>query len=185
MRTGLVSFLFAAAIVAVAIPAGAATDAPPKPAAEMSNLKIFDGSWTCEGKALPTPMGPGGSTTTTVEGHTALGGFWQSGTVKSTGAGMPTAMEGEFRMTYDPGAKQYVLLWVDNMGAFSQSRSPGWEGDKLVFTGEGTMSGNKMMVRDTFVKGADGSLRHDWEGQVEGKWTPFGTEKCTRGGAKP
>jgi hypothetical protein len=185
MRTPLVTALICAAIVTAAISAGAATEAPPTPAAEMSNLEIFAGSWTCEGKVLPSPMGAGGPMTTTVEGHTGLGGFWQSGTVKSTGAGMPAAMEGEFRMTYDPGAKQYVLLWVDNMGAFSHSTSPGWEGDKLVFTGEGSMSGTKMMVRDTFVKGADGSLRHDWEGQVEGKWTPMGSETCTRGGAKP
>ena len=44
------------------------------------------------------------------------------------------AMEGMFHMTYDPGPKEYVLLWVDNMGAYSKENSSGWEGDKIVFS---------------------------------------------------
>ena len=181
--TGTLAALFAAATLAVVVPCAVAQDAPPKapaPAAEMANLKVFDGRWTCEGKVLPTPMGPGGAMTSTVDGHSDLGGFWQSGSVKSSGAGMPGTMEGMFHMTYEPGAKQYVLLWVDNMGGFSKASSPGWDGDKLVFTGEGAMSGMTMQVRDTFTKGADGSLRHDWEAQVDGKWTPLGSETCKK-----
>ena len=60
-----------------------------------------------------------------VKSHVDLGGFWQSGTVKSSMGTMPP-MEGMFHMTYDPGPKQYVMLWVDNMGAYSQETSPGW-----------------------------------------------------------
>src|SRR5687767_15927066 len=73
--------LLAAATLAVAVPCAFAEDAPPKapaPAAEMANLKVFDGSWTCEGKVMPTPMGPGGAMTGTVESHADLGGYWQS-----------------------------------------------------------------------------------------------------------
>lgn len=175
--------LLAAATLAVAVPCAFAEDAPPKaaaPAAEMANLKVFDGSWTCEGKSMPTPMGPGGTITSTVESHADLGGFWQSGSVKATGGGMPGTMEGMFHMTYEPGAKQYVLLWVDNMGGFSQATSTGWEGDKLVFTGQGTMGGMTMQVRDTFTKSTDGSLGHDWEAQVDGKWAPMGSETCKK-----
>ena len=157
-----------------------AAEAPAKPAAEMANLKVFDGSWTCEGTVSPGPMGPGGAMKGAVTSQTDLGGYWQSGTVKSTGGGMPGAMEGRFQMTYDPGTKQYVLLWVDNMGARSEETSSGWVSDKMVFTGESHMGGQKISVRDTFVKNADGSLKHDWEGQVEGKWTPFGSETCRK-----
>jgi hypothetical protein len=178
------TFLLVVAVLALAAPAVAASDAPPKPAAEMANLQVFDGSWTCKGTAHPGPMGPGGALESTVTSRTDLNGFWQSGTVKSTGAGMPGTMEGMFRMTYDPGAKRYVLLWVDNMGAWSEASSPGWDGDKLVFTGEGTMGGQKMQMRDTFVKAADGSLKHEWEGQLEGKWTPMGSETCRKAAVK-
>ena len=178
--------LAAAAIVAV-VPCTFVQAAPPetapKPAAEMSSLKFFDGSWTCSGEALPTPMGPGGKMTGAVKSHTDLGGFWQSGTVKTTGGGMPAGMEGMFHMTYDPGAKQYMLLWVDSMGGHSQETSTGWEGDKIVFSGESAMGAQKMMVRDTFTKAADGSMKHDWEGQFDGKWTPMGNETCKKGAA--
>lgn len=175
--------LLVVALVVSVVPAVAAPEGPPKPAAEMANLKVFDGSWTCEGTANPSPMGAGGKLTSWVTSHTDLGGFWQSGTVKSSGAGMPGTMEGMFHMTYDPGSKRYVLLWVDNMGGWSQATSPGWEGDELVFTGESTMAGQKMQVRDRFVKAAAGSLRHDWEAQLDGKWAPLGSETCRKGAA--
>ena len=68
----------------------------------MSNLKAFDGSWTCEGKIEATPFGPAGTMKGTVSSlHRTLGGFWQSGTAsRARSAGMPGAtMEGMFHMT--------------------------------------------------------------------------------------
>ena len=180
MKSRPLAALLAAATLTAVCPLAAA-DPPPKPAPEMANLNVFEGTWACEGQVPASPMGPGGAMTSTVVSRQDLGGFWRSGTVKSTGAGMPGTMEGMFHMTYDPGAKEYVLLWVDNMGGWSQASSPGWNGDTLVFTGEGKMGGDKMVVRDTFVKAANGSLRHDWEMQIEGKWTPMGSESCKKG----
>jgi hypothetical protein len=161
----------------------AGAPAMPKPAAEMAQLKYFDGSWTCDGTMTPSPMGPGGKMTSTVKSHTDLGGFWQSGVVKSTGGGMPGAFEGMFHMTYDPAAKGYTMLWVDNMGAWAHSTSKGWEGDTIVFEGESVMGGQKMMGRDTFTKAAAGSMKHTWEMQMEGKWTPAGDETCKKAAA--
>jgi hypothetical protein len=151
----------------------------PKPAAEMKNLAAFGGDFTCEGTMNPSPMGPGGKTQGTVSGKSALGGFWQTGRVTSTmaGGGMPP-MEGMFHMTYDPGTKNYVMLWVDNMGAWSKSTSTGWEGDKMVFSGDMMMGGQTMMGRDTFTKSADGSLKHGMEMQMDGKWVSMGDEVC-------
>ena len=148
----------------------------------MSNLKAFDGSWTCEGKAEASPFGPAGTMKGTVKSHTDLGGFWQSGMVKSTMAGMPGAMEGMFHMTYDPGAKQYVLLWVDNMGAYSRSPPPaGWQGDKIVFNGNMSMGGKKMGPATRSRRPPTGRLKHDWEGQIDGKWPLTGNETCRKG----
>jgi len=185
MRTRSIAGTLLAAAVAAVLPCAAALAAPDeamKPAPEMSNVKWFDGNWTCEGKAEPGPMGPGGKTTTTVKSHSDLGGFWQSGMVHSAMATGP-AMEGMFHMTYDPGPKQYVMLWVDNMGAYSHQTSSGWEGDKMVFTGSTAMGGKQMSTRDTFVKSGAGSMTHDWEAQVDGKWTAMGTETCKRAAA--
>jgi hypothetical protein len=155
----------------------------PKPAAEMAQLKVFDGSWTCDGTMNPSPFGPGGSMKSTVKSQTDLGGFWQSGTVKSTMEGMPP-MEGMFHMTYDPAARQYVMLWVDNTGAWAHTTSTGWTGDKIVFAGDTVMGGKKIASRDTFTKGSDGTLKHSAEAQLDGKWTAMGDETCRKGAGR-
>jgi uncharacterized protein DUF1579 len=152
----------------------------PKPAPEMSQLRFFDGSWTCAGTMSPSPFGPGGKMTSTVRSQTDLGGFWQSGTVKGTSPGMPP-FEGRFNMTYDPTAKRHVMLWVDNMGGWAHSSASGWDGDKIVFAGDSFMAGKKFSTRDTFTKATGGTMRHSWEVQTDGKWAPVGDETCKKG----
>ena len=162
-------------------PAGAM--AAPKPPAEMSNLAFFGGNWTCSGEGAMEPGGPMKKMTSTVTSSSDLGGFWQSGTVKGTTAGMPP-FQGMFHMTYDPGAKEYVMLWVDNMGGWSQMRSSGWQGDKIVFTGDTRMGGQKMSARDTFTKGAGGSMVHVGEMQSGGSYSKMMEETCRKGASR-
>jgi hypothetical protein len=162
-------------------PAG--TMAVPKPPAEMSNLVFFAGHWTCSGEGAMEPGGPMMKMTSTVTSNADLGGFWQSGAVKGTTVGMPP-FHGMFHMTYDPGAKDYVMLWVDDMGGWSQMRSPGWQGDKIVFTGESTMGGKRMTARDTFTKGAGGSLVHLGEMQAGSGYTKMVEETCRKGASR-
>jgi len=161
-------------------PAGAM--AQPKPAAEMSNLKFFDGSWSCSGDGAMEPGGPMMKMNSSVKSQSDLGGFWQSGTVKGTTPGMPP-FEGMFHMTWDAAARQYVMLWVDNMGAWSQTRASGWTGDKMVFSGEGQMGDQKMAMRDTFTRKADGNLGHTGEMQVKGQWMKMMDETCRKSAA--
>ena len=163
----------------------AETKAPemPKPAAEMAQLDYFEGDWSCDGTMMPSPFGPGGKMTSTANIKDDLNGFWQSGRIKGTTAGMPP-FEGMFHTTYDPGSKKYVMLWVDNMGGWAQSTSAGWQADKLVYEGEGHMGGQTMMGRDTFMKGSDGSMKHTWEVQMDGKWVMMGDETCRKGAAR-
>lgn len=162
-------------------PAGAM--AAPKPAAEMANLKFFDGRWSCSGEGVMEPGGPSMKMTSSVKSHSDLGGFWQSGMVKGTTAGMPP-FEGMFHMTWDAAAKQYVMLWVDNMGGWSQERASGWEGDKLVFTGDMQMGTQKMRARDTFTRKADGGMAHMGEAEVGGQWVKMMDETCKKSAAK-
>src|SRR5206468_3327171 len=59
-----------------------------------------------------------------------------------------------------------------------------WEGDKMVYTGEGSMMGEKMQARDTFTRSADGaSFKHASEAQTNGQWTSMGEETCHRAAA--
>jgi Protein of unknown function (DUF1579) len=151
----------------------------PKPAPEMSQLAFMNGSWSCEGKMIETPMNPAGPATSTVEIETGLNGFWQTGQVKAAPAGMP-AFEGHFATTYDPGRKQFVMLWIDSMGGRSESTSPGWKGDTMAYQGTAHMGAQTMGTRDTFKKNGDGSMGHGWEVQADGKWMPAGEETCRK-----
>jgi|SRR5688572_21241466 hypothetical protein len=102
----LAALALAGALVMPAAVSRASPPEMPKPATEMSQLKFFDGSWTCDGKMEASPFGPGGPMKSNVKSHTDLGGFWQSGVVKGTSPGMPP-FEGMFHMTYDAANKQY------------------------------------------------------------------------------
>jgi hypothetical protein len=155
--------------------------AGPKPAAEMSNLKFFDGSWTCSGEGAMEPGGAMMKMESSVMSHTDMGGFWQSGTVKAKAMGGMPPFEGMFHMTYDPASKGYLMLWIDNVGGRSEGRSTGWTGDKIVFTGDGYMGADKVASRDTFAKNADGSMVHTGEAQVGGKWVKMMEETCRKG----
>jgi hypothetical protein len=157
--------------------------APPKPAAEMSNLKFFDGSWTCSGEGMMEPGAPMVKMSSAVKSQTDMNGFWQSGTVKGGPAGTPP-MEGMFHMTWDAAAKQYVMFWMDNMGGFSEQRSSGWDGNKIVFTGHMQMGDQKMASRDTFTKNADGSMTHTGEMEVGGSWMKGMEESCRKAGGR-
>jgi hypothetical protein len=152
----------------------------PKPSPEMARLDFFEGNWTCQGKVNDSPMGPGGAMTATAQVRDDLGGFWQAGTIKGTIAKMP-AFEGRFYETYDPAAKHFVMFWVDNMGGWSRSTSPGWQGDNIAYEGESHMPGQKpMKTRDMFARSGAASMKHTWEMQIDGKWVQVGEENCTK-----
>ena len=156
--------------------------AMPKPAPEMAQLRFFEGNWTCAGTISASPFGPAGKMTSTVRTHSDLGGFWESGVVKATSPGMPP-FEGMFHMTWDPAAKHHLMFWVDSTGGWAQSTAPGWEGDKITFTGDSYMGGKKFTTRDTFAKEPGGAMKHSWEMQADGKWSPLGDETCKKAAA--
>jgi hypothetical protein len=158
---------------------GSAQQGPPKPASEMSQLAFFEGRWACEGKMFQTPMAPAGTMKSTADIRRDLGGHFQTGTIKGTSANMPP-FEGRFHATYDTGLKQFVMLWVDNMGGWAQNTSRGWKGDAMVYEGEGHMGGQAMKGRDTFTRAGTGSMKHMWEMQIDGKWVTAGEETCTK-----
>lgn len=180
MRTRTFSALSAVLLLQAGI---LAQDKPqpemPKPAPEMSQLAYFEGSWTCEGKIAESPMGPAGEMRTTADIKPDLNGFWQTGMIKGTMKDMPP-MQGQFHSTYDPAEKQFVMLWVDNMGGWAQSSSTGWKGDTMVYEGDSHMGPMKMRTRDTFTRGAGSTMKHTWDAEMNGKWTPLGEETCTK-----
>ena len=169
---------FGALAVSMLFSVGTLAQEVPKPAPEMSQIAFFEGSWSCQGKMHESPMGPAGEMTSTADIKRDLGGFWQTGMIKGRMKGMPP-MEGRFHVTHDPAAKQFMMLWVDNMGGWAQSTSSGWKGDTMVYEGESHMGSQKMRGRDTFTRSGS-TMKHTWEAQIEGKWMPLGEETCKK-----
>jgi hypothetical protein len=156
----------------------------PKPAKEMDQLKVYDGAWTCEGSVPESPLGPARKTSTTVKFHSDLDGMWLSLRVdEAASKDNPHPYKGVGHMGYDAAAKKFLILWTDNTGGWAAQTSSGWEQDRMIWVGEGSMSGGKVSARDTFTKqGAD--LQHLGELQIEGKWVTVQDEVCRHAAGK-
>jgi len=171
-----------AAKSAVAAAPAAPPPAPaPKPAAELDQLKMFEATWRCEGKQPAGPMGPEQDYKSTFKGKKDVESFWISfeySQKKSKAHALPIIAKGY--LGYDPAAKKYVTLGVDNMGGSVTESSPGWEADKLTFTGDGQMGGQKISFRETYTKKGDKEMI--WSGEMKmGKdWIPVGTDTCKK-----
>ena len=117
----------------------------------------------------------------TFKGKKDVESFWISfeySQKKSKAHAMPIIAKGY--LGYDPAAKKYVTLGVDNMGGSVTESSPGWEADKLTFTGDGQMGGQKISFRETYTKKGDKEMI--WSGEMKmGKdWIPVGTDTCKK-----
>lgn len=164
-------------------PAPPAPEGPPTPAPELAKLAFLAGDWHCKGTAEASPLGPAHATQATVRIHRELGGFWYLGHyAEPKTAANPHPMVFHFLQGYDATAKGFVMDCFDALGSHCHQTSAGWQGDKLIFSGESSGSGpGPTPVRDTFAKTGAASLEHTGEMQVEGKWVSTDHETCTRG----
>jgi hypothetical protein len=155
---------------------------PPKPAPEMKQLDFFMGTWKCDGKMNAVPgIGAEHAMKSTATGKSDLDGFWVSVRVEEKKTkDSPLPIKGNFNMTYDAAAKKFEGLWNDNFGGWGHATSPGWEGDKIAFTGDMFMMGQKMGSRDSFTKKGDKEMVHTGEMQQGGKWTQIMEETCKK-----
>ena len=170
-----------------ATPAPAASAPPPaaapKPPAEMGALHYFLGFWMCRGEVPASPRGPAHSTRTTVSINKDMGGMWLAGKVKELkGADTVVPLDGMLHMSWDPGPKQYVLIWVDNFGAYGTQTSSGWNGDTFEWSGEMAEGGKKVQVRDRFTRKGATQVVHASEANVDGTWVSLGEETCRKAG---
>lgn len=156
---------------------GSQPSGPPK---EMAQIKSYEGAWVCHGSVPEGPLGPAHKSTTSVKIHSDLDGMWLSGRIEEAASkGNPHPFKGMMHMGYEAGAKTFQMIFVDNTGGSATQTSPGWEGDTMVWLGDGSMGGKKISARDTFTKkGAE--LQHLGELQMDGKWIVVQDEICKR-----
>jgi hypothetical protein len=148
---------------------------------KLKELQPFIGTFQCTGTAFASPMGPEHPTKATVNGRWVLGGAWleihytETKTAKNPHPYDVIALWG-----YDEQPKAFVAGSVDNMGGYGTSQAPGWESDKLTFTGPLHGGGMSSNARDIFTKVGKNEIDHEGEMEVNGVWTKLDKEVCKR-----
>jgi hypothetical protein len=169
-----------AAAAPAAAPAGkAASPPPPKPAAELDTFKFFLGKWRCEGKAHASPVfGPEHPIKGSAEAKLESDGFWQTFFYEEKKTKEHQGLKVRGLWGFDQGAKRFVRVGAGNHGEWDTASAPGWEGDKLVWTGELSGPMGRMPFHHTFTKKGDKEWLHVLEVRgPDGKWSP--TEEIT------
>jgi hypothetical protein len=168
--------------VGLAEAAGEAPAGPPTPAPEMGQLKIFEGRAQCTGTQKASPFGAEHATRGIARANTGLGGFWMTlryDERKTKQNQNPVHVV--YVLGYDAGAKQFVASGFDGLGGRISESAAGWEGDKLMLTGDYVGGGQKFGFRDTFTKTGDAGIDHLGELQgADGKWTTLNQQTCKR-----
>ncbi|MBX3480365.1 MAG: hypothetical protein KF842_08190 [Caulobacter sp.] len=165
--------LSAAALAAIAFPALAQTPPPsaapakPPPACQEPERRQFD-FWVGEWDVYPTGKDNlvAHSRIESLYGGCAVRENWMP--LKGTGGGSLSA--------FVPADKGWRQTWTDSSGGWVEFTG-GWTGEALVLEGSwpgAVTPGQPALVRMTYTKGADGSVRQFGEGSTDdGKtWAP-------------
>jgi len=152
----------------------------------LSVEKWFVGDWICEGTQHTSPMGPGVRFTDRFSFKMTLGDSWliyHIDQLKGPVKGRQTLIGS---ITWDANAKVHVRRDMNIGGSRVDVTSPGWDADKLVFTGYMITGDEKLPVKHTFTKKGDAAYDSalDVTG-ADGKPTQWEEESCTKArGAK-
>jgi hypothetical protein len=152
-------------------PPSASPPALPRPATELGQLQFFAGSWSCQDQDhRPSQVRVG----------LDLDGFWYSVRVEVPPTPeAPRGLRAQLYWGYDPALKQFVETGVDTLGGFGTEMSPGWQGDRMVWTGDLLALGERTEIRETFYRRAT-VLQHTVETRLKGAWSVVTDETCRR-----
>ncbi len=139
---------------------------PSKPPVENDGLKMFVGSWTCEGTAN---LGPGKTVKVkaTAKVKNELGGFWQSFvyTEKKT-KDYPMAITAIGTWGWEAQSKKFVRGEFQSSGGYTTGTSTGWSGDSLTWDLETSNFMGKMSAKHTFTKKSDKEFVHKLDAKM-------------------
>jgi len=166
-------------------PAAAAPAAPPpapKPAAELDTFKVFLGKWKCDGKAFASPLSPTEhGVKGSAEAKLIVDNFWQSFTYEEKKTKEHPGLKVNGVWGFDQGSKRFVRAGAGNHGEWDTASAPGWEGDKLTWTGELSGPMGRVPFHHTFTKKSDKEWTHTLELRLpDGKWIPAEEITCKK-----
>jgi hypothetical protein len=176
MRSIQPLFATSALLTALAIVTPAAAQEPPpppsKPAAENDALKMFVGSWTCEGTAMPGP-GKTVKIKATAKVKNELGGFWQSFVyTEQKTKDYPMAVTAMGTWGWESQSKKFVRGEFQSGGGYVTGTSTGWEGDTMTWDLEVSNFMGKMTAKHIFTKKGDKAFTHKIEAKMPGSPGP-------------
>jgi hypothetical protein len=162
-------------------PAIVPTPARPTPAPELRELAALEGSWRCGGTTPAGPFGPEQSYKATLKVKKDLGDFWYAVDYeqKKTKHGPPPMTARGF-LGYDTAAKKFVRTGADSMGGGVSATATGWEGARLVFTGELAAMGQRFPFRETYTKKGEREIGVVGELKMGKDWIALGNDDCRR-----
>ncbi len=159
----------------------AAAPAGPKPATELEQMKVLEGSWRCDGRAPAGPSGPEHAYKSTWRFKRDLDNFWWAAEYQQVKAKTnPMPMKARGYLTYDPSSKGFVMLGVDNMGGTSSESTSGWSGDSVTLAGDASMGGRKIPFREVITKHGDREFTWRGEMRMGADWVTLGEDRCKK-----
>jgi hypothetical protein len=131
------------------------TKPPPEQAEQM---KLFNGTWRCDGKAA-TELSPEVPTKITFSFKSDVGGRWISVKLDEQKSKQnPRAMTSSELWGYSASLGGFVRNGADSQGGFYSGTSSGWVGDRFWWTTSTSRFGKKSKLKDTFTKVSDKEL---------------------------
>jgi hypothetical protein len=160
----------------------AAPPPPPKPAAQLDQLKFFVGNWKCSGKQFATPMfGPEHPFTGSASARLVAEGFWQEFTYEEKKSKDHPGFVLVGLWGYDAAGKRFIRSAGSSMGGWDSATSVGFNGDKMVWTGDLAAPTGRMPFRQTFTKKSEKEWSSRFELNSQGNWVPLSEVTCTAG----
>lgn len=148
---------------------------------QLSVEKWFVGNWICEGTQHASPMAPGVKFIDRFSFRMALRGSWliyHIDQLKGPVKGKQTVIGSS---TWDTNAKVHVRRDMNIGGSRVDVTSPGWDGDKLVFTGYMIAGDEKLPVKHTFTRKGDAAYDSALEVTgADGKPAMWEEESCKK-----
>ena len=171
----------AATPAAPAAPAAAPAAPPPPNEALAKNLKGMEGKWKCEAKYPDTAFGKAHGAKAEFSMKSDLNGYFYTGRYEEKKAkDNPTPYVMAQTIGFDPSKSELVRTDVDGMGAITHLSSKGWDGDKMVWSGE-TMAGpQKLVFKETMTKKSDKEVSMTMELGPEGSPAPLVEIVCKK-----
>lgn len=139
--------------------------------AAMEQFRWLEGSWICSNRVPATGENPEYVDVNVYTYRICESGVWVC-TVGRDGRERP-------HLTFDPFSRQWMYVLAE--GAYGVLRSPGWEGNRIVFMGHMTMIGVDCEMRQTWTRQSEDAYSFVNEEQTaDGSWVFADEWHCRR-----